>query len=165
MSRKMSSTRRSTRASNLGAPFACCFGGNDTVSFRISGRLDHSLVGYDRVGFEEKMAAKTKEVRVIQLGEPTSFLCSAKARKLSSLPSMMRESKGSLRSRVMGACGQVLNVARKGRPHINELFVGNQLLMQVTASSLLSRHSKSIKPSNGLLHSSFRNSDKRLLGR
>ncbi|MCO5572179.1 hypothetical protein L7F22_025930 [Adiantum nelumboides] len=43
--------------------------------------------------------------------------------------------RASFGTRMREVCVQMLETARRGSPHLSELFVGNQLLMQVTASS------------------------------
>ncbi|MCO5572649.1 hypothetical protein L7F22_026407 [Adiantum nelumboides] len=49
--------------------------------------------------------------------------------------------RASFGARMREVCVQMLETARRGSPHLSELFVGNQLLMQVTASSSFnSRH-------------------------
>lgn len=57
--------------------------------------------------------------------------------------------RASFGSKMREACAQVLETARRGSPHLSELFVGNQLLMRVTASSFTSRNAKSMAPSYG----------------
>lgn len=57
----------------------------------------------------------------------------------------------SLSRRVREACVQVFESARRSSPHMSELFVGNQLLMQVTSSSFNARRAKNVAPSAGFL--------------
>eukprot|EP00250_Pteridium_aquilinum_P009664 c1883_g1_i2 orf=124-1143(+) len=59
--------------------------------------------------------------------------------------------KASFGAKVREACVQVLETARRSSPHLSELFVGNQLLMQVTSSSFSARHAKNMAPSAGLV--------------
>ncbi|MCO5547843.1 hypothetical protein L7F22_001295 [Adiantum nelumboides] len=49
--------------------------------------------------------------------------------------------RASFGTRMREVCVQMLETARRGSPHLSELFMGNQLLMQVTTSSSFnSRH-------------------------
>lgn len=144
-----------------------CFGGTSAVDFQGTGMVQEIDIAYDRLQSEgeEKEGSGGGEDRImeeirgtIQLGKKPSSLSKRTMRSLS-FSNMMRSenNKGmSLASKVKGACEQVLDAAKKGSPHINELFVGNQLfLMQVTSSSL-SRRSSKLSPSAGLLHNSAR---------
>lgn len=56
----------------------------------------------------------------------------------------------SLSRKVKEACLQVLESARRSSPHLSELFVGNQLLMQVTSTAFVARRStRDVQPSTG----------------
>ncbi|KAI5060764.1 hypothetical protein GOP47_0025184 [Adiantum capillus-veneris] len=62
--------------------------------------------------------------------------------------------RASFGTRMREACVQMLETAKRGSPHLSELFVGNQLLMQVTSSSSFNsrraRGSCTMAPSYGL---------------
>lgn len=143
----------------LPGSFGRCFGAGDPLAF---GFLDDTEVGfYDKIGSEEVVEAEEEEAeqpRPTQIGPSASRAGREAPRRTLSIPSILRGTKGGLGSRMKGACGQVLDVARKSRPHLNQLFVGNQLLTHVTSSSL-ARSEKAMKPSTGFVDNSIRTVD------
>lgn len=143
----------------MGSSFTRCFGAGGPISPRVTnGLLDQMDVCYKKLGFEdeeeetsEEKEEKLKGGAVLKLGKSP---VQGKARG-TAFAGFRRDSfpKARIGSKVKEACGQVLDAAKKSTPHLSELFVGNQLFMQVTSTSLV-RQGSSVAPSAGFVDNS-----------
>lgn len=159
-SRKPAKKKSLARAPSLGSSFTRCYGGGGPISPRVTnGLLDQMDVYYKKLGFEdeeeETPEEKEEELKggVLNLGKSPPV--QGKARGVA-FAGFRRDSfsKARIGSKVKEACGQVLDAAKKSTPHLSELFVGNQLLMQVTSTSLV-RQGSSVAPSAGFVDNSI----------
>lgn len=152
----------SKKPSKTAASLACCFGAGSSLILQ----RQLSSAGYGRLNtIEEGGSSGTAQkagqspvlawAPAIQLGgkQPTSTQKKHSTRRRPvSIKCVVGNARECLRARAKEACEQVLEVAKRGTPHFNELFVGNKLLMQVTPSYLFSLSSPMV-PSSGLSRS------------
>eukprot|EP00249_Psilotum_nudum_P028854 c38819_g1_i1 orf=490-921(+) len=100
-----------------------------------------------RLAFYERL--DTKEIDAPLVGNVNKQISSSGSRhaRLKSFTFKPKGFNNALASKLKNVCEHVVKVARKSSPHLYDLFVGNHMLMHITAAPL-ARQTKNLVPSS-----------------